>query len=476
MPYADNVLSELRLSNFKAFSRLQRIPLKPITLIYGPNGSGKSSVLEGLKWAASLADGSPLASFDRYVRFHKADSSIDIGVDVTLAEINPWDPVVDQDFKWGLFKFLCESVRKISIDATVSRSGSAGPGILRVALQIDNQPFVTWAEQSRFSTLTAAFFERLNALCFATLNFSHPLLPLLLTRVKSRCLDILSTWAKNPVPGVTDQLSASEIESLRGQIDSFDPSSLTTDSLLSSIQDIQFTSTRLFPTPLEQHWLNLEDELEWMNFFKAAYGQDADKSSHGLPASEGIPGFFLGRFRELVVLFFNSLSDVSEISPFNDPLRNVTQVPAIRSIPAREFLLTDNEQRAAFAPDWKIRADAAGAERQISETNTWLAELQRIDTNYEVFCEPLEITFPNKPSSEAIRHLRFLGIRDKTTGTVVSLSETGTGFSQLLPVLLASFHGGRSSDVYPTTGASSASGASSRVGRPLCQAGPAIRR
>src|SRR5262249_20243636 len=35
----------------------------------------------------------------------------------------------------------------------------------------------------------------------------------------------------------------------------------------------------------------------------------------------------------------------------------------------------------------------------------------------------------------------FLGIRDRTSGTVVSLSETGTGFSQLLPVLFASFLG-----------------------------------
>jgi hypothetical protein len=309
-------------------------------------------------------------------------------------------------------------------------------------LHIDNQPFVTWTEQTRLSSLTAAFFVSLNALRIATLNFNHPFLPLLLTRVKPRCLDILRIWATNPVPGVTDQLSASEIESLRGEIDSFDSSCLSTDSLLSSIQDIQFTSTRLSPVPLEQHWLNFEDELDWMNFFKAAYGPDPHDSSHGLPASEGVPGFFLARFRELVVIFFNSLSDVSDFSPLNDPLRNVIHVPAIRSIPAREFLVTDNEQRTAFAPDWKIRADAAGAERQISETNAWLAELRRIDTNYEVFCEPLEITFPNKPPSETIRHLRFIGIRDKTTGTVVSLSETGTGFSQLLPVLLASFHGG----------------------------------
>jgi hypothetical protein len=110
-----------------------------------------------LKWAASIADGSALALFARFVRFHNADSSIDIGVDLTLTEVNPWLPD-GEDFKMGLFNFLCDSIRKISIDATVSQSNSATPRILRAALQIDNQPFVTWTEQPRFSSLTAAFF------------------------------------------------------------------------------------------------------------------------------------------------------------------------------------------------------------------------------------------------------------------------------------------------------------------------------
>lgn len=38
----------LRLGNFKAFGDAQRIPLKPLTLVYGPNGAGKSSFLHGL--------------------------------------------------------------------------------------------------------------------------------------------------------------------------------------------------------------------------------------------------------------------------------------------------------------------------------------------------------------------------------------------------------------------------------------------
>lgn len=33
------------LGNFKAFGRKQKIPFKPITLVFGPNSSGKSSII-----------------------------------------------------------------------------------------------------------------------------------------------------------------------------------------------------------------------------------------------------------------------------------------------------------------------------------------------------------------------------------------------------------------------------------------------
>jgi len=39
------MLNEIYIGGFKAFDKTQKIPLKPITLIYGPNSSGKSTIL-----------------------------------------------------------------------------------------------------------------------------------------------------------------------------------------------------------------------------------------------------------------------------------------------------------------------------------------------------------------------------------------------------------------------------------------------
>ena len=44
-------LTAFRISNFKAFAATQRVPLKPITLIYGANSAGKSSVIHALALA-----------------------------------------------------------------------------------------------------------------------------------------------------------------------------------------------------------------------------------------------------------------------------------------------------------------------------------------------------------------------------------------------------------------------------------------
>ena len=42
------MLTALHLGNFKAFAETQRIPLRPLTLIYGANSAGKSSIIQSL--------------------------------------------------------------------------------------------------------------------------------------------------------------------------------------------------------------------------------------------------------------------------------------------------------------------------------------------------------------------------------------------------------------------------------------------
>lgn len=74
-------LQALHVANFKAFADSQRIPLKPITLIFGPNSAGKSSLIHSLALAHEAQFGREKRSLTR-LDVHHTDvggSSIDLG-------------------------------------------------------------------------------------------------------------------------------------------------------------------------------------------------------------------------------------------------------------------------------------------------------------------------------------------------------------------------------------------------------------
>lgn len=74
-------LHALRVGNFKAFADTQRIPIKPITLIFGPNSAGKSSFIHSLALAHEAQFGREKRSLAR-LDVHHTDvggSAIDLG-------------------------------------------------------------------------------------------------------------------------------------------------------------------------------------------------------------------------------------------------------------------------------------------------------------------------------------------------------------------------------------------------------------
>ena len=69
------MLTALRLGNFKAFGPTQRVPLKPLTLVFGPNSAGKSSLIHSLALAHEARRSGNLDVF----RTDVGGTSIDLG-------------------------------------------------------------------------------------------------------------------------------------------------------------------------------------------------------------------------------------------------------------------------------------------------------------------------------------------------------------------------------------------------------------
>jgi hypothetical protein len=99
------MFTEIGIENFKAFGKMQRIPLKPITLLYGPNSSGKSSLLQALLMFKQTLDEShnkdivllpkgslvDLGGYTEFINGHNKNKNFTFGITMNC-ENYPDDP------------------------------------------------------------------------------------------------------------------------------------------------------------------------------------------------------------------------------------------------------------------------------------------------------------------------------------------------------------------------------------------------
>ena len=115
------MIRELRIGNFKAFAETQRVPLRPLTLVYGPNSAGKSSILHSLALAHQAmttgdldiqrtdvgGDSIDLGGFRQYVHRRDAGKRVDWGVEFLTAGLS------------GRLAELLASARSIQLALTI---------------------------------------------------------------------------------------------------------------------------------------------------------------------------------------------------------------------------------------------------------------------------------------------------------------------------------------------------------------------
>lgn len=93
------MLKTLTLSNFKAWNRIDRMRLAPITGFFGANSSGKSSILQFLLMLKQTAD-----SADRGTVLHLGDdkSLVSLGTPRDVAHAHAKEPVFEIGIDWTL--------------------------------------------------------------------------------------------------------------------------------------------------------------------------------------------------------------------------------------------------------------------------------------------------------------------------------------------------------------------------------------
>ena len=176
-------LAAVRLANFKAFGASQRIPLRPITLLYGANSAGKSSVLHGLALSHHAietgdldtqrttigGESIDLGGFRQYRhRYGRRERGKSFGLaEVRLRNRHGWSPAeeevvlgfeMDPTRLSGRVAGLLRSARNVVVELSVggpARASRADAGVdagqteerevrlQRFELEVDDEPLLT---------------------------------------------------------------------------------------------------------------------------------------------------------------------------------------------------------------------------------------------------------------------------------------------------------------------------------------------
>ena len=114
-------LTAFSIANFKAFAATQRVPLRPITLIYGANSAGKSSVIHAIALAHHAietgnldaqrtqigGESIDLGGFRQYVHRRERSLSVELGFELDPGHLS------------GHLAELLRSARKIVVDLAI---------------------------------------------------------------------------------------------------------------------------------------------------------------------------------------------------------------------------------------------------------------------------------------------------------------------------------------------------------------------
>ena len=330
-------LTAFRIANFKAFAASQRVPLRPITLIYGANSAGKSSVLHALALAHHAietgdldiqrtqigGEAIDLGGFRQYVHRRERGRQVELGLEFDPRHLT------------GRVAELLSASRKIEVELAIGEGITSdqqtlfgdrarvleregGARLERFALEVDGALLLSMS-------VRAGGLLRLDRL-----DHSHPVFGELFRTLLTR---------------------ATTIQEVR------DEDSVTPGEVLDELVPIVAARRRgLFP--------RIEEESE-----------DFEPQSRGLRRENLVRTALLRALRELLGGLGTALED---------EIRRLRYLGPLRSYPPRHLAFSQHHDPNWFAGGgyaWDVVRTREDVRRRV---NAWLRDPDRLKTPYEL--------------------------------------------------------------------------------------------
>ena len=326
-------LTAFSIANFKALAGIQRIPLRPLTVIYGANSAGKSSVLHALALAHHAVETGvldtqrtqiggesiDLGGFRQYVHRRERDRRVELGFEL------------DPRLLSGRVSELVRSSRKIGVEVEI-REFERGGGIrvARFAVQADGAPLLTMN-------------AREGGLMGLNLHHGHPVF-----RELCRAILMFST--------TTQEIREGDFVPLGEALDALVPG-------------ITARTNGLFPRIDEEAEAGEEEMEGWGGLLPVSRGQRAED------LASAVRLFVPKTLRKLV----GGIGEVLE-----GEIRRLQYLGPLRSYPPRHLVLSQQHDPNWFSGGgyaWDVVRTDEGIRRRV---NRWLGDAERLKTPYEL--------------------------------------------------------------------------------------------
>ncbi len=434
------MINSLHLGNFKAFAETQKIPVKPITLIFGANSAGKSSIIHSLALAhEALRTGEldlfrtelggssvDLGGFRQYIHRRQANRRMDWRMTLNTAKLQ------------GRLRELLDPVSEITAGITIGMPlddmdqplPGASPQIFSYELESDGKTLL------RMSRRPAGH------LALDLLPYRHPVLQ----RIIRALLESSTTTGK-----ITDK----DIDGLEMPIAEI-------------IANLRAPMGLFFPKGLKDHSREEERKARQLSFFPVSKGYRQEDLAKALCLI--LPRTLDELIQELNTQLQSEINRLQYLGP-------------LRSYPPRHFAFAEHEDINWYAGGgyaWDVVRKNHEVRKKV---NAWLGDEEKLstpyelstknlltiddlDADYEKIIEQIEKAFVEndwtafgveegvqgdlfgevynalskmKESESNLSGIQELVLLDRRTDTQVSHRDVGIGISQLLPVLVAAY-------------------------------------
>jgi AAA15 family ATPase/GTPase len=463
----NQAINALKVGNFKAFSDLQHIPLRPITLIYGANSSGKSSILHSLLLAHHAinnkgeldiyrteagGDSVDLGGFGQYIYKRDRTSQVQWAVDLDPQKLTLLDSGLSPDL--GLMALL-EDIKQLTVGVGIgTRASGKGPVRIRsFYLEADRESILTMSSRPQ------------GKLQLDTLNLDHPVIKRLIQAIiDSETFSLNSTPEEfytvinELVPNITAEaydffprkLQLKENEALV----SF-PSNRPSDSPEDAVKTFfLYRLNQLIPSITR----NIETEIKHLRYlgpfrtypprhFALSRQQDENWDSGG-----GYAWDILLKDAQVRQKVNDWLGDSDRMkSPYEIAVRYLLptmelekELPSIVNKELHDFLaflimgLNSRGYSNSLAEIERIADSIQSSTVNYDEPDAILPDIQEIINTTSDIDTAIE-TWINKLNEKISDKVSDLVLIDKRSDTVVSHRDVGIGISQVIPILVSCY-------------------------------------